>query len=192
MNNNSSSLSNNSNNLSNPEGWFFSQEEALDIKMERAKQDKLRYMIEKYKKLFKKFELRKFFEKEAENACTGLVVKLTNKRLGLNKGHIKIRDKAIDNTLEFEYADIPYKIYIKTNNHGYLVFIWEKLDDQPDDYIITLPQYICKQRLNMRRYPRLVKDKDDKEVSYKLGSLIKCGLKVDRSIPTIDTSIENQ
>lgn len=191
MNNNSHNLSNTSHNLRNPEGWFFNQEEALSILMERAQKNKLKYMIKKYTKLFEKFKLHNFFEKEAENACAGLVVKLTNKRLGLNKGHIQIRNKAIDNTLEFEYGNIPYKIYIKTNNHKYLVFIWEKLDNYSNDYQITLPQYICKHRLNMRCFPRLVRDKDDKDVSYKLGSLIKCGLKVNRSIATIDKSLVN-
>lgn len=171
--------------------WFFDQEETLDIKMERAKQDKLRYMIEKYKIFFIKLKLCKFFEKEAKNACTGLVIKLTNKRLGLNKGHIKIRDQAIDNVLEFEYPDIPYKIYIKTNNYGYLVFIWEKLDTKPNDYLIILPQYICKQRFNMRRFPYLVRDINNKEVSYKLNSLIKCGLKVDKLIETIEIPVDN-
>ena len=43
--------------------WFFNQEETLDIKMERAKQDKLRYMMKNIN-FFIKLKLCKFLKRK--------------------------------------------------------------------------------------------------------------------------------
>ena len=56
----------------------------------------------------------------------------------------------------------------------HLIFIWESLSNKGSSYIVTLPQYSCKHRLRIRRFPYLSKDK--KEISYSIKTLVEQGL----------------
>jgi hypothetical protein len=140
---------------------------------------------EKYSKLLKK--LTKFLKKEAEDGSRGLVICIKNKRLGIQKGNIELRDVSLEQTIN-EYIGIQHRLYIKGDNNGYLIFIWESLSNKPTSHVVILPQYICKHRLGIRKFPYLSKNK--KEVGYSVKTLIENGMHIDRD-PDIENN-ENQ
>lgn len=171
----------------NDNNWFFTKSKDLDIVAEKARAKKITHFREKYSKLLKKLKLEKFLKKEAEDGARGLVIRIENKRLGIQKGSVEIRDLSLEETIN-EYVNVQHKLYIKGEEYGYLIFIWESLSNKATSHIVILPQYICKDRFGIRKLPYLSKNK--KEIGYSIKTLIENGMHLDRN-PNPSSIIEN-
>jgi hypothetical protein len=103
---------------------------------ERSK--KKEYYYRKILNIFEKMNLKKIFEKEAENGNFGVVITVSNSVFYKNNDDFEIINDILIIICEKLFESI-FKIYTHQLKKSNFVFVWEMSEDERT--VITLPKY---------------------------------------------------